>query len=122
VVCCFAVCYAGPGQFSLPGKENTMNLDQVTEGLRARVGDNSGIDASIKFDFGEDGMIFFDGKSTPNTVTNEDRDAECTISITLENFLKLVDGDLNPTTAFMMGKLKIDGSMGIAMKLQGLLG
>ena len=40
-----------------------MNLDQVTEGLRARVGDNSGIDASIKFDFGEDGMIFFDGKS-----------------------------------------------------------
>ncbi len=99
-----------------------MNLDQVTEGLRARVGDNSGIDASIKFDFGEAGMIFFDGKSTPNTVTNEDRDAECTISITLENFLKLVDGDLNPTTAFMMGKLKIDGSMGIAMKLQGLLG
>ena len=99
-----------------------MDLDQVTEGLRARVGDNGGIDATIKFDFGEDGMIFFDGESAPNTVTNEDRDAECTISITLENFLKLVDGDLNPTTAFMMGKLKIDGSMGIAMKLQGLLG
>jgi putative sterol carrier protein len=99
-----------------------MDLDQVTEGLRARVGDNGGIDATIKFDFGEDGMIFFDGESTPNTVTNEDREAECTISVTLENFLKLVDGDLNPTTAFMMGKLKIDGSMGIAMKLQGLLG
>ncbi|MCX8231380.1 MAG: sterol-binding protein, partial [Alphaproteobacteria bacterium] len=66
-----------------------MDLDQVTEGLRARVGDNGGIDATIKFDFGEDGMIFFDGESAPNTVTNEDRDAECTISITLENFLKL---------------------------------
>jgi len=99
-----------------------MDLDQVTESLRARVGDNGGIEATIKFDFGEDGMIIFDGESTPNTVTNEDREAECTISVTLENFLKLVDGDLNPTTAFMMGKLKIDGSMGIAMKLQGLLG
>jgi putative sterol carrier protein len=99
-----------------------MNLEQITEGLRERVGDDSGLNATIKFDFGDDGIIFVDGESAPNTVSNEDRDADCTIRISIENFKKLVDGDLNPTTAFMMGKLKIDGSMGIAMKLQGLLG
>lgn len=99
-----------------------MNLEQMTDGLRERVGEDAGIDATIKFDFGDDGVIFFDGESTPNSVTNEDRDADCTITMSFENFQKLVDGELNPTTAFMMGKLKIDGSMGVAMKLQGLLG
>lgn len=94
----------------------------MTEGLRERVGEDAGLDATIKFDFGDDGIIFFDGESTPNTVTNEDREADCTITMSFENFQKLVDGELNPTTAFMMGKLKIDGSMGVAMKLQGLLG
>ncbi|MDA0367457.1 MAG: SCP2 sterol-binding domain-containing protein [Proteobacteria bacterium] len=99
-----------------------MDLEQMTEALRAKAGDAAGLDATIKFDFGDDGIIFLDGEATPNTVSNEDREADCTITLTFENFKKLVDGDLNPTTAFMMGKLKIDGSMSIAMKLQGLLG
>ena len=99
-----------------------MDLEQMTEALRAKAGDDAGINATIKFDFGDDGIIFLDGEAAPNTVSNEDREADCTIKLTLENFKKLVDGDLNPTTAFMMGKLKIDGSMSIAMKLQGLLG
>lgn len=99
-----------------------MDLDGMTEALRTKAGDSAGIDATIKFDFGDDGIIFFDGEATPNTVTNDDREADCTIRLSFENFKKLVDGDLNPTTAFMMGKIKIDGSMGIAMKLQKLLG
>ncbi len=99
-----------------------MDLQEITEGMRERVGEDSGLNATIKFDFGDDGIIFVDGESSPNSVSNEDREADCTIKISIENFEKLVDGDLNPTTAFMMGKLKIDGSMGVAMKLQGLLG
>jgi len=99
-----------------------MDLQEITEGMRERVGEESGLNATIKFDFGDDGIVFVDGESTPNAVSNEDREADCTISMSIENFEKLIDGDLNPTTAFMMGKLKIDGSMGVAMKLQGLLG
>ena len=99
-----------------------MDLQELTEGMRERVGEESGLNATIKFDFGDDGIVFVDGESTPNAVSNEDREADCTISMSIENFEKLIDGDLNPTTAFMMGKLKIDGSMGVAMKLQGLLG
>ncbi len=99
-----------------------MTLDEITEGMRKRVGADSGLDATVKFDFGADGIIFLDGKSAPNTVTNEDKDADCTIGIKLADFEKLVAGDLDPTTAFMLGKLKVSGSMGVAMKLSSVLG
>ncbi|MDF1734810.1 MAG: SCP2 sterol-binding domain-containing protein [Minwuia sp.] len=96
-------------------------LEEITEGMRDRVGDDSGLDATLKFDFGDDGVIFLDGASSPNTVTNEDKDADCTMKISKENFLAMVNGDLDGTTAFMMGKLKIEGNMGVAMKLQSVL-
>lgn len=99
-----------------------MSLEDLTEKMRTRVGDDAGLDARVKFDFGEDGMIFIDGASNPNTVSNEDVEADCTISISLDDFQAMTTGELDPTSAFMMGKLKVDGDMSIAMKLQGLLG
>ena len=56
-------------------------------------------------DFGADGLIFLDGKSSPNTVSNYDAEADCTIRMKLKDFESLVSGDLDPTTAFMLGKL-----------------
>lgn len=99
-----------------------MSLEDLTNNLRDRVGDDAGLGARVKFDFGDDGMIFIDGASTPNTVSNEDAEADCTISIAMEDFQSMTAGELDPTSAFMMGKLKVDGDMSIAMKLQGLLG
>jgi len=93
-------------------------LQEITEGLRERVGEDSGLDATLKFDFGDEGLVYLDAASVPNVVSNEDKDADCTITISKDNFEALAKGDLDPTTAFMMGKLKIAGSMGIAMKLQ----
>lgn len=96
-------------------------LEEITEGIRQRVGDDSGLDATLKFDLGDDGVIYVDGESTPNTVSNEDKDADCTMKMSREDFLKMVNGELDGTTAFMMGKLKIEGSMGVAMKLKSVL-
>ena len=97
-----------------------MSLDSITEQLRSRVGDDSGLGAKVKFDLGGDGVIFVDAASSPNTVSNEDADADCTIVISLDDFKTLLAGDLDPTTAFMMGKLKVEGDMGIAMKLSSV--
>lgn len=47
-------------------------------------------------------------------------DADCTFSASEESFAKIVAGELNPTTAYMTGKLKVKGDMGAAMKLQKL--
>ena len=47
-------------------------------------------------------------------------DADCTITSSEENFERIVAGELNPTSAYMTGKLKVKGDMGAAMKLQKL--
>lgn len=95
-----------------------MNLQECTETIRGKVGDNSGLDAVLKFDCGSDGLIVIDGVATPNTVSNADRDADCSIAITLENLNALLTGQLNPVTGFMSGKFKVSGDMSVAMKLQ----
>lgn len=48
--------------------------------------------------------------------------AKCTVNISDTDFLSIVNGKLNPQMAFMMGKLKIQGDMGMALKLSQLLG
>lgn len=98
-----------------------MSLDALTNQIREKVGTNSGLDATVKFDLGDEGVIYVDGKSSPNLVSNENKDADCTITMSMENFLKLVQGDLDPTTAYMFGKLKVAGSMGVAMKLSKVI-
>ena len=95
-----------------------MSLATVTEAIRAKVGTDSGLNASVKFDCGDDGVVFVDGKSTPNSVTNDNNDADCKVTITLENLQAMLDGDLDPATGFMSGKLKVSGDMSVAMRLQ----
>ena len=106
---------------SVSRREGIVSLDSITEQLRTRVGDDSGFGAKVKFDLGGDGVIFVDATSNPNTVSNDDGEADCTIVISMKNFRKLLAGDLNPATAFMMRKIKVEGDRGIAMKLSSLL-
>jgi len=47
--------------------------------------------------------------------------ANCTLSLKAEDFVKMASGQLKPTAAFMTGKLKIKGDMGLAMKLEKVL-
>lgn len=98
-----------------------MNLEECTQAIRTKVGADSGLAATLKFDCGADGIIVIDGKSTPNTVTNTNTDVDCTVGITLDNLNALLSGDLEPATGFMAGKLKVSGDMGVAMRLQRVI-
>jgi putative sterol carrier protein len=99
-----------------------MSLAEITSTMRTRVGDDCGIPKVIKFDFGTDGMIRIDGIAKPNTVDNEDAAADCTVKVTMADFLEIAAGKQNPQMAFMMGKLKVEGDMSVALQLGKILG
>ncbi|EFO32173.1 Non-specific lipid-transfer protein [Roseibium sp. TrichSKD4] len=93
-----------------------MSLVDLTETVRSKVS-GGGIDESVKFDLGEEGQIFVQGAE----VSNENKDADCTITMSSEDLGEMLAGDLDPTAAFMGGKLKVDGDMSVAMKLGSIV-
>lgn len=97
-------------------------IDEIIKQMGSAIGADSGLGGTLKFDFGEPGSVLIDGKSTPNTVSDgEGKTADCTISVSLETFEKMVRGELDGTSAFMQGKLRVAGDMGLAMKLGPVL-
>jgi putative sterol carrier protein len=80
----------------------------------------AGMTASYKFDIDGSGSWLVDVDDGRVTVTEDGGDADCTISTSSETFLKIANGEQNPTAAYMSGKLKVKGDMGQAMKLQKL--
>jgi putative sterol carrier protein len=98
------------------------NLEQLTERVRKAVGDDSGLDAKIKFKFGDDGFLFIDGKSAPNQVRNADDASDITISVSMANFERIIDGQLNPKIALMTGRMRLRGDIRIAMRLDKVFG
>ena len=97
-----------------------MDLQAATTALRNKVGASSDLGATLKFDCGADGVIVIDGAAKPSTVDNTDRDTDCTISLTVDTLSDMMSGELNPTTAFMTGRIKVSGDMGVALKLQSV--
>ena len=97
-------------------------VETIVREMGKRLGVNSGLGGTLKFDFGEPGSIFVDGESEPNAVTSGDgKTADCTITLSLDTFERLISRQLDPTSAFMQGKLRIAGDMGLAMKLSPIL-
>jgi len=75
------------------------------------------IGGSVKFDIEGEGSIIVDDEG----VRAGDDDADVTLSADPDTFQGMMEGETNPTSAFMTGKLKIDGDMGMAMKLASAL-
>ena len=74
----------------------------------------------VKLDFGgEQGAVMLDGQA--NQVTEEDGAADTTIKVSWDDWQQLAAGQMDGMTAFMMGKLKVEGDMSNAMQLQGVL-
>ncbi|ASG20943.1 MULTISPECIES: SCP2 sterol-binding domain-containing protein [Nitrospirillum] len=97
-----------------------MTFDQLEAKMRASLSQFTGLGAKVKFDFGTDGALFLDATKVP-TVSRDPVDVNTTLKISLADFVKLSEGKLSPTLAFTFGKLKVQGDMGVALKLAGML-
>ena len=73
----------------------------------------------VKLDFGDQGAGMLDGAASQ--VTEDDGAADTTIMVSWDDWQQLAAGQMNGMTAFMMGKLKVEGDMSNAMQLQGVL-
>ncbi|MEP2531650.1 SCP2 sterol-binding domain-containing protein [Shimia sp.] len=91
-------------------------LEKVVERMQTELASKA-FDGSMKFDCGGDGVVVLSN----GVASMQDQDTDCTIKISADNLVKLLTGKLNPMTGVMMGKLKISGDMGVAMKLAQLL-
>ena len=78
---------------------------------------DGGFDGTAKFTIEDEGSIIID----ENGARAGDDDADVTLSATSDVFKAILDGEQNPTSAFMTGKLSVDGDMGMAMKLASAL-
>lgn len=98
-----------------------MSHEKVFEQFEKRAENASPLGGTLKF-MVDGNAIYIDGNGEQNTVTVDDLEADCTISVSTEVLEKLRDGSLNPMMAVMGGQIKIDGDMGLAMKVQSLMG
>ena len=73
----------------------------------------------VKLDFGDQGCVTLDGVA--NAVTEDDGAADTTIKVSWDDWEAMRAGTLDGMTAFMQGKLKVEGDMSNAMQLQGVL-
>ncbi len=98
-----------------------MTAEKISQTLESNLAAFAGLGYKVAFDLGEDGVLAIDATGSPPALVDGTDDADCTIRISAENLVKLIDGELNAMMAFTLGKLKIDGSMGVAMKVAALL-
>lgn len=99
-------------------------FNRVNSEFQANPAKAAGTNAVYLFDLsGENGgqfhIVMRDGKGEagPGAVENPN----ITISMAASDFVDLANGKLDGTMAFMSGKIRIKGDMGLAMKLQSVL-
>lgn len=94
-------------------------MSDVIDGAVTRLAEKlpDGFDGSARFDIEGEGSIFVDSDG----VRAGDDDADVVLIADEDTFREMLSGELNPTTAFMGGRLRVEGDMGMAMKLGAAL-
>lgn len=91
-------------------------LDAAVASLSEKIGSNF-TDGSVRFDIADEGSVFVDA-SGARAATD---DADVVMAADADVFQQIMEGELDPTAAFMTGKLTVDGDMGLALKLGAYL-
>ena len=102
------------------GKSETknieFNMEELVNAMKEKAEGASALGHTIKFVVA-DGSVYVDGTGEKNVVSENSEDAECTVNVEKDDLLAMLTGELSPMSAFMSGKLGVEGDMGVAMKV-----
>ena len=99
--------------------------EKIAKKLQDRPDISKAVNSVYEFNItGDNGGVWtVDLTREPGTVAaGSSGNAKCTVTCASADFMNIVSGKMNPQMAFMSGKLKIKGDMGLAMKLQKVIG
>jgi putative sterol carrier protein len=99
--------------------------EKIARKLQDRPDISKAVNSVYEFNItGDNGGVWtVDLTKEPGAVTaGSTGGAKCTVTAATGDFMNIVSGKMNPQMAFMSGKLKIKGDMGLAMKLQKVIG
>ncbi|MGE8203478.1 SCP2 sterol-binding domain-containing protein [Heyndrickxia sp. NPDC080065] len=106
-----------------------LTIDQLWQDIEKMLNDNPNpfkeLNAIYQFDLlGDDGgtyqLVFANG--TAEILRENFLEPKCTLQMKGSDFKEFLQGNMNSAAAFIMGKLKVQGSLGLALKLENLLG
>ena len=97
-----------------------MEIAQIRQELAEKVTKIDPIGKRLKFKM-DDEFIFIDGRDNTNVVRDTDEEADCTITMSKDTYLKLQRKEMKPMIATLTGKLKVKGDIGLAQKLKQLM-
>ncbi len=98
-----------------------MTAQEIFEQIKARAERATGLQGSFRFIIDGDKFVHIDAHQAPPAVSMEDKPADCTVRVSSDTLSELLSGKANPATAFMFGKIKVEGNMGLAMALTKIL-
>lgn len=96
-----------------------MDIEQIRAELAEKVPRIDPLGKTLKFVLDGDVMLV-DGRGDANVLTDDDIDADCTITMSKATYVKLQEGKIKPLIATLTGKLKVKGDLGLARKLKDL--
>ncbi len=96
-------------------------LSALATYLEKEVSGASPIGAILKFEYPDGGWLVIDGTGSTNRISQKDEDADCVVSLPLETHAQMLRFELDQTTAFREGRMRIKGNIAVALRLAPLI-
>lgn len=97
-----------------------MGIDKIRKDLSVKVKEIDPIGKKLKFELDEHIMLI-DGSGEENVISDDDIEADCTVIMSVETYLKLQRNEIKPMVATLTRKLKVKGDLSVARKLKQLM-
>lgn len=95
-------------------------LEELTQKVIENVQKHEPFGFNVRFDLTEGASIYVSGGSSPISVSNDSNPADTVFIVDSKDLESMLDGNMSPMSAYITGKMKIEGDMGKAMKLSSI--